>query len=101
MDRYEAARAWPVARGDAAERVTAFLRVVYGWMFAGLAVTAAVAWVVAGSPTLVRTIIANRPVFWVIALAQLGVVFFLSARVASLSPNTAALLFLGYSGLTG
>jgi len=102
MDRFETARTpWALSGTAAAERVTAFLRVVYGWMFAGLAVTAAVAWIVAGSPTLIRTIATNRPLFWGIAIAQLGVVFFLSARVAHLSPNTAALLFLGYSALTG
>jgi hypothetical protein len=102
MPGLETARTpWSVSEGAAAERVTAFLRVVYGWMFAGLAVTAAVAWVVAGSPTLIRAIATNRALFWIIAIAQLGVVVFLSARVSRLSPNTAALLFLGYSGLTG
>jgi len=39
--------------------------------------------------------------FWVLAIAQLGVVVLLSARVASLAPGTAAALFLGYSALTG
>jgi FtsH-binding integral membrane protein len=102
MDRFETARTpWALSGEAAAERVTAFLRVVYGWMFAGLAVTAAVAWIVAGSPTLIRAIVANRALFWVIAIAQVGLVVFLSARVSRLSPNTAAMLFLGYSGLTG
>jgi hypothetical protein len=32
------ARAWPVAQAPA-ERVTAFLRAVYGWMVVGLGVT--------------------------------------------------------------
>jgi len=102
MDRFETARAsWPTSEGAAAERVTAFLRIVYGWMFAGLGVTAAVAWIVAGSPTLIRAIATNRLLFWIIAGAQLGMVFYLSARVSRLAPNTAALLFLGYSALTG
>ncbi len=101
MAGFEHARPWPVSADTSAERVTAFLRVVYGWMFAGLGVTAAVAWIVAGSPTLVRAIVTNRPLFWVLAIAQLGLVFVLSARVSRLSPNTAALLFLGYSALTG
>ena len=102
MDRFETARAtWPASEGAAAERVTAFLRIVYGWMFAGLGVTAAVAWIVAGSPTLIRAIASNRLLFWIIAGAQLGMVFYLSARVSRLAPNTAALLFLAYSALTG
>jgi FtsH-binding integral membrane protein len=85
----------------AAERVTAFLRLVYGWMFAGLAVTAVVAYLVAGSPAIVTAIATNRFLFWVLAIAQLGVVLLLSARVGSLAPGTAAALFLGYSALTG
>jgi FtsH-binding integral membrane protein len=85
----------------AAERVTAFLRLVYGWMFAGLAVTAVVAYLVAGSPAIVTAIATNRALFWILAIAQLGVVVLLSARVASLAPGTAAALFLGYSALTG
>lgn len=102
MAEFQTARApWPASEGAVAERVTAFLRVVYGWMFAGLAVTAAVAWLVAGSPTVIRAIATNRALFWMIAIAQLGVVFFLSARVSRLSPNAAAGLFLGYSALTG
>jgi len=102
MTEFQTARApWAASESAVAERVTAFLRVVYGWMFAGLAVTAAVAWFVAGSPTLIRAIVTNRALFWIIALAQLGVVFVLSARVSRLSPNAAAGLFLGYSALTG
>ena len=85
----------------AAERVTAFLRGVYGWMCAGLAITAMVAFVVASSPTLVLTIASNRILFWGLALAQLGIVVYLSARVARMAPGTASLLFLAYSALTG
>ena len=35
-------------------RISAFLQKVYGWMFVGLAITAVVAYAVAGSPTVVR-----------------------------------------------
>jgi FtsH-binding integral membrane protein len=83
-----------------AERVTTFLRAVYGWMCAGLAVTAIVAYVVAASP-LVTVLAASPMVFLVLFAAQLGVVFFLSARVDRVAPSTATLLFLVYSALTG
>ncbi len=86
---------------DAAERVTGFLRVVYGWMAVGLTLTAIVAWMVASSETLVYTIATNRLLFWGLFIAQLGVVFFLSARVQRLAPGIAATLFLAYSALTG
>ena len=84
-----------------AERISAFLRGVYGWMAAGLAITAATAWIVAGSPALVAAVFGNRLLFWVLVIAQLGIVFTLSARVRRLAPGTAALLFVAYSGLTG
>ena len=83
------------------ERVSAFLARVYGWMFAGLLVTAVTAFTVASSQALIETLIANRIVFWVLIFAQLGLVFYLSARVEKTSPAMAAGLFILYSALTG
>jgi uncharacterized protein len=85
----------------AAEKVSAFLRAVYGWMFVGLGITAAVAWVVADSPELVRAIAVNPLLRWGVILVPLGLVFFLSARVEKMAPATAALLFAVYSALNG
>ena len=82
-------------------RVTAFLSKVYGWMFLGLLLTAGTAVVVASSPALIETLILNRILFWFLLLAQLGLVFYLSARVNKVSPVTAAVLFLLYSGMVG
>jgi len=96
-DRYE--RALP-RYGDA-DVLAGFMRGVYGWMCGGLLVTAATAWLVASSPTLVAAIFGNRAIFWILALAQLGIVFALSARVDRMAPTTAVALFLGYSALTG
>ena len=42
------------------ERVTVFLRAVYGWMCAGLAITAGTAWFVASSPALLNAIVAHH-----------------------------------------
>lgn len=83
------------------ERVSAFLSKVYAWMFAGLLITALVAFGVASTPALIEAVIVNRIVFWVIVIAQLGLVFFLSARVQKIAPATAAGLFLVYSALVG
>ena len=91
----------PPLSGEAVARAAAFLRAVYGWMFAGLAVTAVTALAVASTPGLVQTIASNRLAFWGILIAQFGVVIFLNARVQKLAPATASLLFLGYSALTG
>ena len=84
-----------------ADRVTAFLWKVYGWMAVGLGITAIVAFSVAGSPDLLRVLIGNRLVFFAFVIAQLGLVFFLSARADHLAPGTAAGLFALYSALTG
>src|SRR5665811_2059500 len=88
----------PVA---AAERVTTFLRAVYGWMCVGLGVTAMVAYGVAGSPEIVRTLLTNRLLFFALIGGELGLVFYLSARVDRIAPRMASALFLGYSALNG
>jgi uncharacterized protein len=84
-----------------AERVNGFLRGVYGWMCAGLAITALTAWVVAATPALVYALAGNRLMFWAVIIAQFGIVLALSARVQRLAPATASLLFVVYSILTG
>jgi uncharacterized protein len=91
----------PRAAATAAERASTFLRAVYGWMFVGLGVTAAVASGVAGSPALVQTIASNRLLFLAALVGELGLVFYLSARVQTLTPAAATLLFLLYSALNG
>ena len=91
----------PMTSTAAAERMTAFLRLVYGWMAGGLAITALVALAVVSSPALLRVVFGNRIVFFGLIIAQLGLVFFLSGRASSLAPSTAALLFVAYSALTG
>ncbi len=83
------------------ERVSAFLSRVYGWMFVGLLITAGTAFVVATSPALINALIVNRLVFFGMIIGQLGLVFYLSARVNKVAPTTAAGLFLLYSALTG
>lgn len=89
----------PVSASD--ERVTSFLAKVYLWMFVGLLITAGTAFVVASTPVLVETFILNRMLFWILAFAQLGLVFFLSARVSTMSPTVAAALFILYSAMVG
>jgi len=84
-----------------AARVTAFLRMVYGWMCVGLGITAFVAFTVTGSPALVRTIASNQILFFALILAELGLVFYLSSRATRLAPSTAIGLFVLYAALNG
>jgi FtsH-binding integral membrane protein len=93
--------AWTNNSVQTADRVSAFLWKVYGWMAVGLGLTALVAFAVAGSPDLLRVLIGNRLVFFALVIAELGLVFFMSARADSLAPGTAAGLFALYSALNG
>jgi FtsH-binding integral membrane protein len=95
------ASAFGAAGAVSAERITAFLRKVYGWMAIGLGVTAVVALAVAGSPALTQALVANRILFFGLMIGELGLVFYLSARVQKLPASTAAALFLVYSALNG
>jgi FtsH-binding integral membrane protein len=70
-------------------------------MFVGLLITSGTALAVASSPALIEAVITNRLLFWAVVLAQLGLVFFLAARIEKLQPATAAGLFLLYSALVG
>ena len=85
----------------AAERVSAFLWKVYAWMAIGLGITAAVAYGVVSSPELLRALALNRFVFFALIIAELGLVFFISARADRLAPTTASGLFALYSALNG
>lgn len=82
-------------------RVATFMRGVYWWMFGGLAVTALIALAVASSPAAVGTLTRTPLLFYGIIFAELGLVIYLSARVAKLSPGTAGTLFMAYSALNG
>jgi len=90
-----------MAPAAAATRVTGFLCRVYGWMCAGLAITALVAFGVAGSPAIVGGLLSNQLVFLGLIVMELGLVFYLSARAERLAPGTATALFAGYAALNG
>jgi FtsH-binding integral membrane protein len=103
MERPETNPGWVPAASDAiaAERVTRFLRSVYGWMCAGLAITAAVAYGIVSSPALVGSLASNQFLLIGLVVAQLALVFVLAARVTQLAPGLAAGLFVAYAALTG
>jgi FtsH-binding integral membrane protein len=74
-----------------------FMSRVYAWMVGGLAVTGVTAFMVASSGALPLV----TGLFWPLAIAQLVLVFALSALAPRVSGPVAALMFLGYSLLTG
>ena len=93
--------AFETTTAASAERVTTFLRAVYGWMCVGLGITAAVAWGLFQSPETMAAIAANPILRWGVILAPLGLVFFLAARVNKMAPTTASVVFAIYSALNG
>jgi FtsH-binding integral membrane protein len=102
MAEYQASSNVSVVTSDqAAERIGGFLRSVYGWMCAGLGITAVTAAFVAASPSLVVAIAKNSLLFWGLIIAQFGIVFALSGRVERMATSTASALFIVYSVLTG
>ncbi|MHB8066875.1 MAG: Bax inhibitor-1/YccA family protein [Desulfobaccales bacterium] len=89
-------------QGDRAAAVQGeFIRRVYNWMGLGLAVTALVALYTASNPQLLKMIFGNSLVFFGLILAELGLVFALSAGINRFSYSTATLMFFVYSALNG
>ena len=84
-----------------AERERTFIRSVYAWMFGGLLLTALSAlWVVSSEP-MQKLIFGNRAMPWILMLAELGLVMYLSFRITRMSPAAAASSFLVFALLNG
>jgi FtsH-binding integral membrane protein len=95
-------------RTQTLERTNAFIRSVYNWMAVGLAVTGGVAWLFAnnlGLLSLMFQVADNRLqptlLFYGFIIAELGLVFAISARVQRMQAATATALFVLYAGLNG
>lgn len=77
------------------------MRNVYLWMTLALSVTGIMAYVTAHSQTLLTMLFSNTLVFWGLAIAELVIVFVLSARINKISFKTAGIMFAVYSLLNG
>ena len=82
------------------EGLRAYMLRVYNFMGSGLALTGIVAYAVAHTPALYSAIFSS-PLFWLVALAPLGMVFFLSARIHKMSASGAQTAFWLFAGLMG
>jgi len=81
-----------------------FMAKVFSWMFLALAVTAFTAYTFAASPNLMGLMISDSGMSilgWVVMLAPLAFVFFLSAKFQSLSKGAMTLIFIAFSVLMG
>ena len=77
------------------------LRSVYVWMTLALVITGFVSMYVAQSYQLVSFIFGNRLALWGMLIAELAVVFYLSARINSILFTKATVMFIIYSILNG
>ena len=82
-----------------------FLSGVFGWMFLALGITAATSWLFAGNRQLLELLYNAQGgltlLGWVVLLAPIGFVIWMSAGYQRMAASTMALLFVVYSVLLG
>ena len=94
MTRTEAAAA------DVDVGLRSYMLRVYNYMASGLALTGIVAAFVASNQAIQQAVF-GTPLLWVAILAPIGLVFFLSYRINSISASTAQAAFWVYAALNG
>ena len=86
---------------ELSEAFPVLMRKVYVWMAFALLITGMTAYYVATSPAILNAILTNKVLFWGLLIAELGLVFGVSAAINRLSLLTATLMFLLYSVING
>lgn len=81
--------------------VSALFKSLYMQMAAALTVTGLTAYFISQSATFWEMLATNPSMLWVLIIAQIGLVIWLSARVMRMSMGMATMLFIAYSVLTG
>lgn len=100
FDRNVAAHGGAGARAQVIDQgLREYMLRVYNYMASGLALTGIIAYL--GYRTDFYAGIADSPLIWVVMLAPLGVVFYLSARIHSMSFASAQTWFWVYAALVG
>ncbi len=102
FDRQGYARSTGVTGTDAHvidEGLRAYMLRVYNYMATGVGLTGLVAYAAVASGIYQQ--IAATPFIWVVMLAPLGMVFFLSARIGKMSVSGAQMGFWAFAGLMG
>jgi FtsH-binding integral membrane protein len=102
---YAAARGFGADRAIAVDQgLRAHMIRVYNYMTGGVALTGIVAWFTyqyaVSNPAFAQAMFGS-PLAFVVMLAPLALVFFLSFRIGHLEASTARLLFFVYAGLLG
>lgn len=79
----------------------ALMRKVYVWMTLALVITGFTAYGVASSPGVMSAIMSSRWIVWGLFIAEIALVFYVTARIDRLSLTTATMIFVLYSVLNG
>lgn len=74
---------------------------VYAWMTGGLFLTALTSYAVYSNPAILYMVLSSKLFFYALFAAQVGLVWYLSARIMHLRYSTAAFLFVTYAILLG
>ena len=88
------------SREQVEQGLRSYMLRVYNYMATGLGLTGLTAYFVAITPSLFNAIY-GTPLYWIVALAPLGFVFYLSARLHKISFTTAQTVFWIFSGVMG
>ncbi len=89
-----------LAAAEIDEGLRSYMLSVYNYMGLALALTGLTAYVVALSPS-AMALIFGTPLKWVVMLAPLGFVFYLSARIHKMSLSAAQLTFWAFAVVMG
>ena len=91
-----------IVTGAGAEAsVSSFLSRVFMWMAAGLVVSTLGSFWLLSQPQLLTAVVKNQWIFFGLAIAEIGLVIWLSAAAMSMSAGLATLVFMLYSFLNG
>lgn len=77
------------------------IRNVYFWMACGLTMTALVALLVFKNTNLMAALLTSRSLIWILCIAEIGLVLWLSTRIDKMSSTTAGIMFAVYALLNG
>ncbi|MFA6856330.1 MAG: Bax inhibitor-1/YccA family protein [Treponema sp.] len=87
---------------SAADEKRKFLSRTYGWMTLALIISAASAFLTATSMPLLKFLFGHSAIgFWVVAIGEIALVWWLSASIRKISTTAASVAFVVYSVLNG
>lgn len=81
--------------------LSSYIARIFGTMFVGLAISAAAAWMTVSVEAVFRLLYGNAFSILILCVAELALVFFLSARITKLSYGAALTGFLVYAFVNG